>query len=133
MRGTNNKTNLIILTLLFSALVLGCIGRTTERKCEGTIKDGSKDYWGAADTKDQAALNVCNNFCIDTDAEFERRFNRWKNTRQAEREKKWLNRPLQKRDATKDKRNLDYLTRVCAPRCVREANKGRHTLQVKCK
>ena len=133
MKFKGSKLNVIFIGFLFVGLVLGCIGRTSVRKCEGSITVGNKNYWGAADTKDQAGLNVCNNFCIDTDPEFERRFNEWRRSPEAEKEKRWLNRPLIKRDTTKDKRNLKYLTEVCAPRCVREANKGKHTLKVKCK
>ena len=32
-----------------------------------------------------------------------------------------------------NKRLLDYITKNCANRCVREAGKGKHTLDVQCK
>ena len=121
------------LILIFVSI--GCLGPSADSdKCSGIVKSGGKEYVGKAKYEKQAKLNACNKFCLETDSEFDGMYQIWLSSPAgkdfAERRK---SKPTKEDAIFEDKRLLNYITKNCANRCYQEANKGKHTLNVKCR
>ena len=114
---------------------LGCLGPSADAdRCTGTVKANGGEHTGQAKTQEQAKLNACNKFCMETDAEFDAMYGIWLTGERAKSMEKRSGQKPSKFDAMmENKRLLDYVTKNCAPKCVKEANKGKHTLDVKCR
>ena len=135
MRFLRKHSSSILGLLLILGTTLGCLGPGNKTyNCEGIVTTGGKTYRGLADSKKQAELNSCNKFCLENDSEFEGMYRVWLDSaagkRLAERRKR---KPTKEEAIMENKRLLDYITKNCANRCVREAGKGKHTLDVQCK
>jgi len=116
------------------AVTLGCLGGGASDNCEGIVKAGGKTFVGKSGTEKQAGLNACNKFCLETDSEFDGMYQIWLDSaRGKELTEKRKRKPTKEEAIFEDKRLLDYITKNCANRCVRDAGKGKHTLDVKCK
>lgn len=131
----NNRFNLILMLLILMGLTLGCLGPGVDSdKCTGTVKSKDKTYVGAAKDEDQAGLNSCNKFCLEEDSEYEAMYAIWLTSERAKNLEKSRGKKVSKQDALfEDKGLLNYITKNCAVRCVKEANQGRHTLETSCK
>lgn len=127
--------NLTGVSLILIALTLGCLGPgASDSQCEGVVKSNGKTYVGAAKNENQAGLNACNKFCLETDGEFQAMYEIWLDSDKAKAfEKTYKRKPTKEDAAIEDKAILAYVTENCAVRCVTEANKGKHDLQTKCK
>lgn len=134
-KKSQNCSNSFFSLIVLTVLTLGCLGPSaSDSQCGGIIKFDGKTFSGGAKDEKQAALNVCNKFCEETDAEFEAMYGIWLTSDKAERLAKIKGRQLDKFEAMmEDEKLLDYVTKTCAPRCVKEANKGKHTLETSCK
>lgn len=130
-----NKANFLVVLLLLLGLTLGCLGPSADAdKCTGTVKLNGKSYQGTSKTKDQAELNACNKFCGETDEELEAMYQVFLESKQAKNYEKRNGKKMSKVDAIiENKKMLDYATKNCAVRCRNEANKGKHTLETKCR
>ncbi len=130
-----NKTNLLLILSLLLGISLGCLGPSAGHdKCKGIVKFEGKTYEGASKTEEQAKLNVCNNFCKQTDKELEAMYQIFLESDTAKDYEKRNGKKMSKTDAIiENKRMLDYTTKNCAVRCVKEANKGKHKLETKCR
>lgn len=130
-----NKTNLLLILSLMLGVSLGCLGPGADSdKCNGIVKFEGKTYEGASKTEQQAKLNACNKFCEQTDKELEAMYQIFLESDTARDYEKRIGKKMSKTDAIiEDKRMLDYTTKNCAVRCVKEANKGKHTLETSCK
>jgi hypothetical protein len=116
-------------------ITLGCLGPgSSSRNCEGVVRANGKTFKGTAAKKERASLNACNKYCLETDSEFDGMYRIWLDSSEgkamAERKKRT---PTKQEAIMENNRLLDYITKNCADRCYREANKGSHTLEVKCK
>ena len=123
-----------ILTIL-TFVALGCLGPGGDSsRCEGAVTADGKTFKGEAKDEEQAAFNACNKFCLETDSEFETMYRIWLTSPKAKELEKKRGRILTKQEAIfEDGKLLDYITLNCAVRCKNYANKGKHTLQTKCK
>lgn len=136
VENVNGGATLVLVLLILLGVSLGCMGSGGgAEKCLGTVSHDDKTYKPElpADNKKQAELNACNLYCLETDKEFEGMYKVWLETpgarKIAERKKRT---PTKQEALMDDKRLLDYVTLNCAKRCVEGANKGRHSLEVKC-
>ena len=132
---TNTRINLLLILMIMLGVTLGCLGPSVaDSQCEGTIKINDETFTGAAKVEEQAGLNACNKFCLEKDSEFDAMYGIWLTSDKAKGLAKIKRRQLTKFEATmEDGKLLDYVTENCAPRCVKEANKGKHTLETSCK
>lgn len=123
------------ILLLLLGLTLGCLGPDgSDSRCEGVVKFEGKTYIGKAKDETQAGLNACNKFCLENDSEFDAMYGIWLRSDKAKDLEKIKGRKLTKEEAImEDTRLLDYVTKNCAVRCVRESGKGKHTLGTSCK
>jgi hypothetical protein len=130
-----NKLNLILILLLLLGATLGCLGPgSADSRCRGTIDFEGNKYVGSAKDEKQAELNACNKFCLEHDSEFETMYQIWLDSSDGKAYAESIKRKPTKFEATmENKRLLDYVTKNCANRCVKEANKGKHKLEVNCK
>lgn len=135
MRFLKKQINSMLVLLVLLFVSLGCLGPgSAVPNCEGIVKAGSKTFVGKADTENQAKLNACNKFCLETDSEFDGMYRIWlDSTRGKELAERRKRKPTKEEAIYDDKRLLDYVTKNCANRCVRDAGKGKHSLDVKCK
>ena len=125
---------LFALTILLG-VSLGCLGPgASDSPCEGIVKASGKEFVGKAKDENQAGLNACNKFCVETDGEFQAMYEIWRKSDRAKAfEKTHKRKPTKEDAAIEDKTILEYVTKNCAVRCVKEANKGKHDLQTKCR
>lgn len=130
-----NKLNTTLFMLILLCITLGCIGPSADAdRCEGIVEFKGKTYEGASKTEEQAELNACNRFCLETDAEFDAMYGIWLTGAKAKSMEERTGQKPSKFDAMmEDKKLLDYVTKNCAPKCVKEANKKDHTLETKCR
>lgn len=135
MKAFTNQINILLAIASLLFVSLGCLGPSADSdRCTGTLKARSKTYVGASKTEDQAALNSCNKFCSEEDAEFDAMYGIWLTSATAKGLEKLHGEKPSKHDAMmEDKGLLDFVTKNCAPRCVKEANKGNHTLETSCR
>ena len=131
--GKHIGSGFALLVLL--SLSLGCIcSSNSGNNCVARVKANGKTFVGKAAKKGRADLNACNKFCLETDSEFDGMYQIWLDSASGRRLRKVKKRLPTKEEAIyEDKRLLDYVTKNCATRCVREANKGKHTLKSSCK
>ena len=116
------------------AVTLGCLGGGASDNCEGIVKASGKTYVGKSGTENQAGLNACNKFCLETDSEFDGMYQVWLDSSEGkELAEKRKRKPTKQEAIMENERLLDHVTKTCANRCVREAGKGKHTLDVKCR
>ncbi len=135
MRVLKKHKNALLLFPILIGVSLGCLGPgSSVDNCEAVVKSGGKSFVGKAAKKERAELNACNKFCLETDSEFDGMYQIWLDSPAgkdfAERQKR---KPTKNDAIMEDKRLLDYITKTCANRCYKEANKGGHTLNVNCK
>lgn len=130
-----NQSNIFLILLLLLGVTLGCLGPSADSdKCKGIVKFEGKTYEGASKTKEQAELNACNKFCVQTDKKLEAMYRVFLESDQAKEYERRNGKKMSKTDAViENKRLLDYTTQNCAVKCRNEANKGKHTLETKCK
>ena len=130
-----NRINSVLISLTLLGVTLGCLGPSSSLKnCEGVIQDKGMTYIGTAAKKERAGLNACNKFCLQTDSEFDGRYRIWLNSSAGKNLAQRKNHTPTKEEAVLENRGLlDYLTKNCANRCYKEANKGKHTINIKCK
>lgn len=130
-----NRFNSSLIILILLAATLGCLGPGADSdRCTGTLKADGKTFVGASKTEKQAALNSCNKFCSEEDPEFEAMYAIWLTSAKAKGLEELHGKKPSKHDAMmEDKKLLDYVTKNCAKRCVNEANRGKHTLEVNCR
>ena len=131
-----NKLNLALALLLLLIVVsLGCLGPSSaDLRCEGVIEFDGRTFVGKAKDEKQAKLNACNKFCLETDAKFEGRYRIWLDSSAGKDLAERLKRKPTKFESTmEDEKLLDYVTKNCANKCVKEANSGKHKLEVSCK
>lgn len=130
-----NKINLTLSMLLLLSVTLGCLGPSSaESRCEGKIEYDGKTIVGKAKDEKQAGLNACNRFCLETDSEFDGMYQIWLDSSDGKDLAETLKRKPTKFESTmEDNRLLDYVTKNCANKCVKEANQGKHKLEVSCK
>lgn len=126
--------NLLLILLILLGVSLGCLGPSADdSKCEGVVKSDGQSFVGRAKDENQAGLNACNKFCLEKDSEFDAMYGIWLTSDQAKDLEKRKGRKPTKEDAIyEDKKLLDYVTKNCAVRCVKEANQSKHTLETKC-
>ncbi|MFZ1701361.1 MAG: hypothetical protein WBO10_12355 [Pyrinomonadaceae bacterium] len=131
----SSRFNLIPVALIFLVLTLGCLGPSaTDTQCEGVVKVNGKTYVGADKYEEQAGLNACNKYCIEEDDEAKAFIAIWLESDAAKDFERIYKRKPKPEDAViEDKSILNYVTKTCAVRCKADANKGKHTLETKCK
>ncbi len=135
MKTFKSQINPLLAFAALLIVLLGCLGPSADSdRCTGTVKLDGKTYVGAAKDETQAGLNSCNKFCLEEDAEFEAMYAIWLQSENAKSLEKSHGKKVSKEDAViEDKTLLDYVTQKCAKRCVKEANKGKHTLETGCR
>ena len=131
---TRHINTLLVFPILF-AVSLGCLGPgSSSSNCEGVVRANGKTFKGMAEKEERAGLNACNKFCLETDSKFDGMYRIWLDSPAgkdvAERKKR---KPTKQEALYESDRLMDYITKNCANRCYKDANKGRHTLEVKCK
>lgn len=133
MRLLKRQANAFLVFPVLVIVTLGCLGGSASDNCEGILKADGKTFVGKSDKKEQAGLNACNKFCLETDSEFDGMYQIWLDSSEgkelAARQKR---KPTKEEAIFENKRLLDHVTKTCANRCVRDAGKGQHTLVVKC-
>lgn len=129
------RSNLVLVSLIFLVLTLGCLGPSaSDSRCKGIVKVGGKTYVGKAKDEDQARLNACNKYCVEEDSESKAMIEIWLDSDAAKEFERIHKRKPSNEDAViEDKSILKYVTGNCAVRCKAEANKGKHTLETSCK
>ncbi len=128
----NNNIPIVLAILLFVAL--GCLGPSaSDSACTGTVKLGTSTYVGKAKDKNQAGLNACNKYCLETDEKAKGMVRDWlASDAAAEFERKLKRKPTKEDAVIEDNLILEYVTGNCAVRCKAEANKGKHALETSC-
>lgn len=135
MRVSRSVTNLALVIPVLLAVTLGCLGPGSGGDaCKGVVTFEGKTFEGTAKDEKQAGLNACNKYCLETDAEFDGMYRIWLDSPKAkEFEQKRKRKPTKEDAIMEDPRLLDQVTIKCANACVAQANKGKHSLDVKCK
>lgn len=135
MRVSRSVTNLALVIPVLPAVTLGCLGPGSGGDaCKGVVTFEGKTFEGSAKDEKQAGLSACNKYCLETDAEFDGMYRIWLDSPKAkEFEQKRKRKPTKEDAIMEDRRLLDQVTIKCANACVAQANKGKHSLDVKCK
>ncbi len=126
LRFDTARTFGIVLLILF-AFALGCnfgAGKT----CTGVLTYEGQKFEGKADNEKDAKRNACNKYCLEADPEFDARYRIWLDSPKG----KNAGRPAKKEAIYKDKDLLEYVTVTCASQCVKDAEAGKHKLEVSC-
>ncbi len=126
--------NIALILVILLGATLGCLGPGKDSaQCEGTVSYKGETFQGQAEDEQQAGLNACNKFCLENDSEFDGMYQIWlESPRAKELTEKKKRQPTKQEAIMEDSRLLDRVTKTCANNCVAAANKGEHTLAVKC-
>lgn len=115
----------LIPALILIGVVLGCGGGQT---CTADLTIDGKTHTGTASDAEQARQNSCSKYCIEGNPEFDRAYEKWLETPEAQkvpdRNSKWA--------AQAESKELAAIVERCQKKCAADVASGKLKPNVKC-
>jgi len=122
----------LIIVVLGFFLSLGSVSCSSSSAiCTGEVTSQGKTYTGSnkKGNKDQARLNACNKYCLETDPKCEALYGIWVTSPKGQA----AGSPPKSKAIYEDQKLMDCVTITCANKCVADIKTGSLQGKVSCK